>query len=157
MVDSRVACELIHKFGDVTEKDHFGSDAFSANKRMFATVWHNEKRANIRLTPELQREFLMQNSEAFEEIDNAWGRQGWTQVNLEFIDQETFLNALQAAFECSSIKAERAVSTKPKAKSKARVKAKTKSRATSAKPKKKAAMKAAKKKSKATASKRGRK
>ena len=39
--------------------------------------------------------------EGFVEIDNAWGRQGWTTANLEFLDREQFAAALKAAWQNS--------------------------------------------------------
>ena len=104
MISSKTACEIIRKLSDISEKDHFGSDAFYANKRIFATVWHNENKVNVRLTPELQRQFLETDGEAFEEIDNAWGRQGWTTIQLEFVDKSLFSDAINAAWNYSAIK-----------------------------------------------------
>ena len=102
---SQLACDLLRKLAGVSEKDHFGSDAFSANKRMFATVWHENKSVNLRLSPDQQRHFLSQDGEAFEVIDNFWGRQGWTRLHLEFIQKDQFIEAMQAAWEYSPIKA----------------------------------------------------
>ncbi len=103
-INSKTACDVIRKLPYISEKDHFGSDAFSANKRIFATVWHDKNKVNIRLTPDLQRKFLETDGEAFNEIDNSWGRQGWTIVQLEFIDRNLFSDAVQAAWESSGIK-----------------------------------------------------
>ena len=80
----------------------FGSDAFYANKRIFATVWHDKNEVNLRLSPEEQRHFLVQDGEGFVEIDNAWGRQGWTTVQLEFVDPKLFEEALYSAWKHSS-------------------------------------------------------
>lgn len=115
MISSKIACEVIRKLSsDVSEKDHFGSDAFYANKRIFATVWHKENKVNIRLTPDLQRKFLETDGEAFSEIDNAWGRQGWTTVQLEFVDKGLFSDAVQAAWDSSNIKSSRTPKTSSK-------------------------------------------
>ncbi len=115
MISSKAACDVIRKLSDITEKDPFGSDAFYANKRIFATVWHNENKVNVRLTLELQRKFLETDGEAFSEIDNAWGRQGWTTVQLEFVDKGLFSDAVQAAWESSNIKSSRMTKTTSKA------------------------------------------
>lgn len=103
-IDPKRACELIRKLDGVTEKDHFGGDAFSANKRMFATLWHDKKKTNLRFTPEQQRRFLESDEEVFTEIDNAWGRQGWASVNLEFVDLSSFRDAIEAAHVTSKVK-----------------------------------------------------
>ena len=97
----------------VIEKDHFGSDSFSANKRMFATVWHDHNSVNLRLSPKEQKEFLSMDGEGFLEIDNAWGRQGWTKVQLEFVDVDEFKSALLAAWKYSAVAVSRAGTKKP--------------------------------------------
>lgn len=101
MITTKTACEVIRKLPEISEKDHFGGDAFYAHKRIIATVWHEENKVNIRLTPDLQRKFLETDGESFCEIDNAWGRQGWTTVQLEFIDKGVFSEAIQSAWDVS--------------------------------------------------------
>jgi hypothetical protein len=56
---------------------------------------------NLRLTPEQQRSFVEIDGEGFREIDNAWGRQGWTTANLEFLDADQFTAALRVAWRNS--------------------------------------------------------
>jgi hypothetical protein len=104
MLSTKQVCEMAEAFGNVSVKDHFGSDAYSANGRNFATVWHDRKEVNLRLTPELQRHYLSMDGDGFAEIDNAWGRQGWTKVQLEYVDRRIFAEALKAAWECSAVK-----------------------------------------------------
>lgn len=84
----------------VTEKEHFGSYGFYAHKRMFATFWKGKNQVNLRLSREDQKRFL-EEPEAFEEIPNAWGKQGWTTVLLEFIDRDSFKDALKSAWKAS--------------------------------------------------------
>lgn len=98
------AHELAMKLDGVTLKDHFGSDSYSANKRMFLTLWSSKMQGSLRLSPEDQREFLASDADAFSEIDNAWGKQGWTTVHLEFIKPDEFKKALQAAWKYSAVK-----------------------------------------------------
>jgi hypothetical protein len=96
---------LARALADVTEKDHFGSDAFRTPGGIFATVWHATGTVNLKLTPEQQRRFLLVDGEGFVEIDNAWGRQGWTTANLEFVDDAQFEDALKAAWSNAQTKA----------------------------------------------------
>lgn len=100
-VSARVACELARALPGVSEKDHFGSDAFIAHKRTFATVWPEDKKVNLKFSAALQREFLAIDGEAFMEIDNGFGRMGWTTCQLDFVDRATLARALEAAWECS--------------------------------------------------------
>jgi hypothetical protein len=46
----------------------------------------------------------MTNPGAFCPIDNAWGRQGWTMVNLDRIDVEELRAALETAWRHSVAK-----------------------------------------------------
>lgn len=101
---SQNACKLIEKLPEVSVKNHFGSDGFSANKRMFITVWHETQEANIRLPSSLQKEFLQIDGDAFSEINNAWGKQGWTKVHLQYIDAKIFEKTALAAWEFSKEK-----------------------------------------------------
>jgi len=88
----------------VTEKDHFGSDAFVANKRIFATVWHNKNEVNLMLNEQQQRELLVRDgSEGFNQLDNAWGKDA-INVQLEFVDPKIFSEALKAAWVNSANK-----------------------------------------------------
>lgn len=112
---TKAACELARALDDVSEKDHFGSDAFYANKKIFATVWHDKGEVNLRLNTDQQRRFLEEDGESFVEIDNAWGKQGWTRVQLQFADGSVFKEALRAAWSNTSITRARKKSVKSKA------------------------------------------
>ena len=102
----------------VTEKDHFGSDAFVANKRIFATVWHDKNEVNLMLSSEQQRHVLAIDGEGFAEIDNAWGRAGATKAQLDFVDRKDFARALKLAWEHSVNRAaKKKATTRPTKKS----------------------------------------
>ncbi len=111
---------------DVSVKDHFGAEGFSANKRMFLTVWHEHNKANLRLSPEEQRRFLSVDGEAFSPIDNAWGRQGWTSINLAYVEKADFQKALAAAWDYSKIKSTKLVTPKKKSATKKKLVRKSK-------------------------------
>lgn len=129
-MNPKQACSMAAGLEGVTLKDHFGADSFSANKRMFLTVWHSSHQATLRLSPEHQREFLASDADAFSEQNNAWGKQGWTNVHLKHIGQAEFGRALAAAYEYSAVKVAR-----PKAKAKTKTKAQAKkSKSRSASP-----------------------
>jgi hypothetical protein len=107
MLTSKQAGEMAALLPGVTLKDHFGGDAYRTDGGIFATVWHATRSVNLKLTLEQQQRFLAIDGEGFVEIDNAWGRQGWTTANLEFLDCEDFQAALQAAWENSANKPKR--------------------------------------------------
>ena len=110
MLTTKQACDLARALPEVSEKDHFGSDAFRTPGGTFATVWHEKKTVNLALTPDQQRRFAELDGEGFVPIDNAWGRQGWTTANLEFVEREQFVEALRTAWHNSAEKKARRVS-----------------------------------------------
>jgi len=101
---TRQVCDLARDFDGVTEKDHFGSDAFCANGRIFATVWHDKDRVTLMLNEEQQKTFLDRDGgEAFIQINNAWGRDA-IGVDLEIVDRKIFTEALHVAWVNSANK-----------------------------------------------------
>ena len=103
MLTTKAACSMARKLADVTEKDHFGGDGFYANKKIFATVWHEKQQVNLKLSPALQALFSGRAPDAMVPVDNAWGRQGWTAVSLSLVDKSLFEEALRAAWVASAI------------------------------------------------------
>ena len=99
MLTSKQAGEIAAALAGVTVKDHFGSDAYRTDGGIFATVWHATRTVNLNLTPEQQRQYVAIDGEGFIEIDNAWGRRGWTTANLDFLERADFEAALHAAWE----------------------------------------------------------
>ncbi len=98
MLTTRWVCNLAETLPGVTVKDHFGSDAYRANERIFATVWHEKNEVNLKLSLEDQRRFLSLDGEGFVEIDNGWGRMGFTKVQLAYVDRKEFEEALRSAW-----------------------------------------------------------
>jgi hypothetical protein len=116
MLTAKQAGEMAAQLPGVGIRDHFGSDAYRTDGGIFATVWHERKIVNLKLTVEQQRQFVERDGEGFVEIDNAWGRQGWTTANLEFLEREDFEEALRSAWQNSATKAARRATKKtPKA------------------------------------------
>ena len=119
MITSKMACKIALKLPDVDQKDHFGSDAFFAHKRTFATVWHEDNEVNLRLPLSLQKFFVKKDPQAFVAIDNGWGRQGWTTCRLADVSKELFLEGITAAWEHSKVKTKSAAKPRKKAKTSA--------------------------------------
>lgn len=103
-INTKLACELARLLEGVTERDHFGSDAFSAGGRIFATVWHDKNEVNLMFTPELQREYVGLDGEGFSAVPNKWGEKGATTAHLEELEVSVFESALRAAWECRAVK-----------------------------------------------------
>lgn len=81
-----------------TEHPHFDRASFKV-KRIYATLAADGKSLNLKLTPEEQEFKAMMAPEVFSQIPNAWGRQGWTRVDLKAIDKAELQAALTMAWE----------------------------------------------------------
>ncbi|HTS75055.1 MAG TPA: MmcQ/YjbR family DNA-binding protein [Bryobacteraceae bacterium] len=86
------------------EAAHMGHPDFRANGRIFATLWHDMQWGMVKLTPELQREFIAENPKMFVPVNGAWGAEGATRVHLRHADEETLGRAMTEAFKRTSIK-----------------------------------------------------
>lgn len=97
-LSTRKVCELARSLEGVTEKDHFEKDAFCANGRIFATVWHDKNRVTLMLNEKQQKTFLSRDgSEGFIQINNSWGRDA-IGVDLSSTDGDLFIEALNMAW-----------------------------------------------------------
>ena len=97
-------CEIARALEGVSEKDHFGGDAFVANGKIFATVWQKTNTVNLMLNLEQQKQFLSIDGEGFVALNNAWGRKGAIAIQLEFTEQSDFEKALKLAYNNSKKK-----------------------------------------------------
>ncbi len=115
MLTTKAACEIARALPEVSGKDHFGSDAFYANKRLFATVWHDLGEVNVKVPPDVQADFFQLDAKVFAQIKNGFGRMGWTTIRLKHVSRKTFTMALETAWGATK---------KPKAKAKVKAKKK---------------------------------
>ena len=75
---------------------HFDRTAFKV-KRTFATLAADGKSANLKFTPEEQEFKCMVAPELFRAIDNGWGRQGWTTLDIVAAGKADIAAALKMA------------------------------------------------------------
>jgi hypothetical protein len=81
-----------------TEHPHFDRAAFKV-KRIYATLAADGKSLNLKLTPEEQEFKTMMAPDVFSQIPNAWGRQGWTALDLRAVSKAELGSALAMAWE----------------------------------------------------------
>ena len=68
------------------EKSHFDQPDFRVRGKIFAGLTVDGKEGNLKLTPEVQSMVLDESSGAFTPAAGAWGRSGWTRVDLARVD-----------------------------------------------------------------------
>lgn len=66
---------------EAEEKSHFGNPDFRVANKIFAGLSDKERRASLKLTPEIQATVVGDGS-PFSPAPGAWGRSGWTFVDL---------------------------------------------------------------------------
>jgi hypothetical protein len=84
---------------EVVEGAHQGHPDFRVGGRIFATLWTDEDRVVVKLTPELQAEMVEVGPDEFEPVPGAWGTRGWTSVDLYAVEEEALRSALLAAWK----------------------------------------------------------
>ena len=83
---------------EAVEGAHMGHPDFRVGGRIFATLWTDEDRAVVKLTPEAQALMVEAEPDVFEPIAGSWGSRGWTNVDLTNAEEETLRGALLSAW-----------------------------------------------------------
>ncbi|HEV7278118.1 MAG TPA: MmcQ/YjbR family DNA-binding protein [Devosiaceae bacterium] len=82
MADASDLRRLALALEGTTEAPHFDRTAFRV-ARIFATLAADGRTANLKFSREEQEFKVLLAPEAFRPVANAWGRQGWTTVELD--------------------------------------------------------------------------
>lgn len=83
---------------EALEGAHMGHPDFRVGGKIFATLWVDEDRAVVKLTPDQQEAMLECEPDVFEPVSGAWGRRGWTNLNLGDADEPIVRSALLSAW-----------------------------------------------------------
>jgi predicted DNA-binding protein (MmcQ/YjbR family) len=90
--------KLALSFPEATEEAHFEKTSFRVKKKIFATYDDLNKRACIKLSEIDQDIFSLADKTIIFPVDNKWGKQGWTFIEMEKVRKELFIAALTAAY-----------------------------------------------------------
>lgn len=83
---------------ETVEGAHQGHPDFRVGGRIYATLWTDEARVVVRLTPEAQAALTEAEPDAFEPVPGTWGARGWTSLDLDAAAEETLRGALLKAW-----------------------------------------------------------
>jgi hypothetical protein len=100
MITIEAVRKLALSFPETSEQEHFGMPSFRVNKKIFSTIWIKDNRAMVKLTPIDQSVFCDIDPKSFLPVPGGWGAKGATFVELKFVAQEIFRDALTTAY-CS--------------------------------------------------------
>ena len=98
MIDCETVRELALSLPEVEEHDHWGRPSFRARGKIFATLWPDEQRAMLKLSPADQTALIMLDPQTFSAVPGTWGDRGSTYVQLERVERVDFQATLHAAW-----------------------------------------------------------
>lgn len=90
--------KLALSFPEATEDPHFEKTSFRVKRKIFATYDNVKKRACIKLSEIDQNVFASYDVSIIFPVDNSWGKQGWTLIEMNKVDKEVFVDALTTAY-----------------------------------------------------------
>jgi hypothetical protein len=90
--------QLALSFPETEETAHFENRAFKVKKKIFVTLNEKEARCCVKLTPIDQSAFCTFDLNVIFPVPNAWGKQGWTLINLKKVKKAMLLDALTTAY-----------------------------------------------------------
>lgn len=90
--------KLALSFPEATEEPHFEKTSFRVKKKIFATYDAFKKRACIKLSEIDQDVFSSADRTIIFPVDNKWGKQSWTLVEMKKVKKELFVDALTTAY-----------------------------------------------------------
>lgn len=90
--------KLALSFPEATEEPHFEKTSFRVKKKIFATYDAANERACIKLSEIDQDVFSSFDKTIIFPVDNKWGKQGWTLIEMKKVRKEVFADALTTAY-----------------------------------------------------------
>ncbi|MDR6843413.1 DNA alkylation repair protein [Flavobacterium granuli] len=85
-------------FPEVTEDPHFEKISFRVKKKIFATYDDKNKRACVKLSQIDQSIFSAADKTIIFPVDNKWGKQGWTLIEMKKVREDLFIDSLITAY-----------------------------------------------------------
>ena len=98
MVSIGMVRKLALSFPEVTEEPHFEKISFRVKKKIFATYDEVKNRLCIKLSEIDQDVFSAADRTIIFPVDNKWGRQGWTLIEMSKVRKEQLIDALTTAY-----------------------------------------------------------
>lgn len=96
--------QIALSFPDTDEVPHFEIPSYRVHKKIFATLNMAQRRCTLKFNVEYQDLFTSIGKEKIYPVPNAWGKMGWTHLELKGINKELLKDALQIAWRCTAPK-----------------------------------------------------
>ncbi len=86
-MDARIVRPMALDLPGTAVKEYFGRLVFSVKKKTYLTVWADEQRVVMKLTLMQQAHFCSEEPDHFKPVDTKLGKYGWTDVQLDSINE----------------------------------------------------------------------
>lgn len=90
--------QLALSFHETTEEPHFEKTSFRVKKKIFATYDKKKNQACLKLSESEQDVFSLHDRTIIHPVDNKWGKQGWTIIEMKRVKKDIFIAALISAY-----------------------------------------------------------
>jgi predicted DNA-binding protein (MmcQ/YjbR family) len=98
MVTIATLRKLALSFPETNEEPHFEKTSFRVKKKIFVTYDDKTKRACIKLSEIDQDVFCLVDKTIIFPVDNKWGKQGWTLIDMKKVNRDLFIDAIKTAY-----------------------------------------------------------
>lgn len=98
MINTETVRKLALAFEQAEEQPHFEKPSFRIKKKIFATLDVKNNRACLKLSLIDQSVFSAYDKNIIYPVPNAWGKQGWTFIELKKVRKDMFTDALTMAY-----------------------------------------------------------
>ncbi|WP_417236939.1 MmcQ/YjbR family DNA-binding protein [Bizionia paragorgiae] len=98
MVSIETFRKIALSFPETTEEAHFEKTSYRVKKKIFAIYDDEKKRACIKLSEIDQDVFSSTGKTIIFPVDNKWGKQGWTLIEMNMVHKDLFMDALTTAY-----------------------------------------------------------
>ena len=99
MVNPSTVRKLALSFPQAMEAPHFEKTSFRVSKKIFATLSIEKKICVVKLSPVDQSVFCNFNHSIFYPATGAWGKQGWTVIDLKNVRKDMLTDALTLSWK----------------------------------------------------------
>ena len=89
--------EWAMSFEEVTEESHFEKTSFRIRKKIFATMDEKDMHVVLKLN-EIDQSVFTDYDDSIFPVPGAWGKKGWTKVDLTKVRADLFQDALTTAY-----------------------------------------------------------
>jgi predicted DNA-binding protein (MmcQ/YjbR family) len=99
MISTKTFRKLALSFDYTTEEAHFDKQSFLVKNKIFATLDEQTNKVVVKLSEVDQSAFCSFDRTIIYPVHGAWGKKGWTVIELTKVKKEIVVDALKVAYQ----------------------------------------------------------